>query len=239
MTDPIRAQVLLYDAFDPLDVVAPYEVLHAGGHASGGALTVELVSAEGPREVMSGVSGLSMRATGTLDPTADLIVMPGVAGPLDDPQDLGLQTIPMLIAQAADSTLPGIVAQALTSPHTTLATVCGGSLVLAMAGHLDGRNVVTHHGGMEVLQATGATAIQARVVDDGDVISGGGVTSGLDLGLHLVDRFLGSEIAIYVERLFEHERRGIVWRAGGVPHAEVSNGSGEEVMQPEVFATAR
>ena len=63
------AQIVLFDGFDPLDVIAPYEVLWAGGVASGGALTVELVSAEGPREVAGGSGGLVLRATATLDPS--------------------------------------------------------------------------------------------------------------------------------------------------------------------------
>ncbi|MEU2633015.1 DJ-1/PfpI family protein, partial [Kitasatospora sp. NPDC007106] len=62
----MHAQIVLFDGFDPLDVVAPYEVLHAGGTASAGAVTVELVSAEGPREVVSGTGGLALRATAAL-----------------------------------------------------------------------------------------------------------------------------------------------------------------------------
>lgn len=54
----MHAQIVLFDGFDPLDVIAPYEVLYAGGTASGGAVSVELVSAEGPREVVSGTGGL-------------------------------------------------------------------------------------------------------------------------------------------------------------------------------------
>lgn len=50
----MHVQIVLFDGFDPLDVIAPYEVLYAGGTASGGAVSVELVSAEGPREVVSG-----------------------------------------------------------------------------------------------------------------------------------------------------------------------------------------
>jgi hypothetical protein len=44
----VHVQIVLFDGFDPLDVVAPYEVLYAGGTATNGAVTVELVSAEGP-----------------------------------------------------------------------------------------------------------------------------------------------------------------------------------------------
>ena len=65
---------------------------------------------------------------------------------------------------------------------------------------------------MDVLDATGTHAIQARIVDDGDLISSG-VTSGIDLGIYLLDRFIGSHVAIAVERRFEFERRGTTWRS--------------------------
>ena len=51
------AQIVLFDGFDPLDAIAPYEVLSAGGMLTGGNLTVQLVSAEGAREVPSGLAG--------------------------------------------------------------------------------------------------------------------------------------------------------------------------------------
>jgi transcriptional regulator GlxA family with amidase domain len=57
-----------------------------------------------------------------------------------------------------------------------------------MDGLLEGRHAVTHHLGMEFLGATGAIPVHARVVDDGNLVSGGGVTSGLDLALYLVTR---------------------------------------------------
>ncbi|NED92927.1 DJ-1/PfpI family protein, partial [Streptomyces sp. SID11233] len=58
------------------------------------------------------------------------------------------------------------------------------------------------------------------VVDDGDLITGSSVTSGLDLGLYLLERELGPRVAHAVEELFAHERRGTVWRAQGtVPAA--------------------
>lgn len=71
-----------------------------------------------------------------------------------------------------------------------------------------------------MLDAPDATAVRARVVDDGDLVSAGGVTSGLDLGLHILERDFGPRIARTVEQLFEHERRGTAWRdTGRVPSA--------------------
>ncbi|MFE0023460.1 DJ-1/PfpI family protein [Amycolatopsis sp. NPDC059021] len=211
------AQVVLFDGFDPLDVIAPFEVLIAGGMAIGGELTVELVSAEGPREVVGGAGGLSLRATAALDPDrADIVLVPGASGPLEDTEDSGADTIPVLLARTLETELPGLLARALRDPGVLVATVCGGSLVLGMAGLIEGRHAVTHHLGLDALAATGAHVIDARVVDDGDLISAGGVTSGLDLGLYLLERELGPRVARSVEQLFACERRGTVWRGEGL-----------------------
>jgi len=58
-------------------------------------------------------------------------------------------------------------------------------------------------------------AVVQYVVDDGDFISAGGVTSGLDLALYLLERSYGPRIAHAVEELFEYERRGTVWKPCG------------------------
>ncbi|GHF05845.1 DJ-1/PfpI family protein [Streptomyces morookaense] len=220
------AQVVLFDGFDPLDVVAPYEVLEAGGPATGGALRVELVSAEGAREVPSAFGAVSLRAVGAFDPDrADLVVVPGAAGRMpagegtgQEPAapDDGVPSIPDVLARALRTPLPALLKSALDRPGSTVATVCGGSLLLAMAGLLKGRHAVTHHQGMEHLAACGAVAVDARVVDDGDLVTGAGVTSGLDVGLHLLEREFGPRVAHAVEQLLSHERRGIVWRATGL-----------------------
>ncbi|MFJ7589373.1 DJ-1/PfpI family protein [Streptomyces sp. NPDC097617] len=218
-------QIVLFDGFDPLDVIAPYEVLHAGSMAAPGALRVELVSAEGPRDVPSGVGPISLRATARLDPRrADLVLVPGAAGPLGDLADpdapVNADSIPTLLGRTLGTGLPALLKEALDRPGLTVATVCGGSLVLAMAGLIEGRHATTHHVGRDLLDATGVVAIDARVVDDGDLVTGAGVTSGLDLGLYLLERELGPRIAHAVEQLFAHERRGTVWRAAGpVPAA--------------------
>ncbi|MBU8813149.1 DJ-1/PfpI family protein [Mycolicibacterium goodii] len=212
----MHAQIVLFDGFDPLDVIAPFEVLVAGSDAVDGELGVELVSAEGPREVVSGSRGLTLRATAPLDPTRPgYVIVPGACGPLTGDPDEGDATIPVLLAKFGETAAASLMRRAFDNPAVTVATVCGGSLALAMAGLLDGRHATTHHLGIDVLEATGAIPIAARVVDDGDLISAGGVTSGLDLALHLLDRSYGPRIALAVEALFAYERRGTVWTATG------------------------
>ncbi|MGW1466785.1 DJ-1/PfpI family protein [Streptomyces sp. NPDC002308] len=234
----MHAQIVLYDGFDPLDVVAPYEVLYAGGTASNGAVSVELVSAEGPRDVAGGTGGLVLRATAALDPArAGLILVPGASGRVGEPGEVpareaageegrreratevgeGWQDefIPVLLGRALATELPALLKAARDNPEVTLGAVCGGSLVLAMAGLLEGRYATTHHLGLDLLDATGVHAVGARVVDDGDLVTGAGVTSGLDLGLYLLERTVGPRIAHAVEELFAYERRGTVWRNEG------------------------
>lgn len=224
----MHIQIVLFDGFDPLDVIAPYEVLYAGGSASDGAVTVELVTAEGPREVVSGTGGLTLRAAGAIDlERANMLVVPGASGRVGEPGEIPEEEvgpgewkqdefIPVLLGRTLTTELPALLEQAMKDPDITVATVCGGSLVLAMAGLLEGRHATTHHMGLDMLDATGAHAVHARIVDDGDLITGAGVTSGLDLGLYLLERELGPRIAHAVEELFAHERRGTVWRTQGL-----------------------
>ncbi len=211
----VNAQILLFDGFDPLDAIAPFEVLCAGSDALGGELTVELVAADGPRPVVSGNRGLTLTASATLDPEKPgFIVIPGAVGPIEgDPDEV--DTIPVLLARFGETPAVGLLRRALANPEVIVACVCGGSLALAMACLLEGRHAATHHLGTDVLEATGARVVDARVVDDGDLVTSGAVTSGLDLALYLLQRSYGPKIALAVESMFGYERRGTVWTDTG------------------------
>lgn len=239
---PLCVQIVLFDGFDLLDAIAPYEVFLAAAQASNGALKVNLVTAEGPRSVTSGLCFLSISADGTLNPEeADIIVIPGAAG---NPHGDGRDAAPFLLNQAANTDIVPLIKRAFDLPETIVASVCGGSLLLAMAGLLEKRNAVTHHFGMQMLATLGACPVNARVVDDGDFVSSGGVTSGLDLALYLVERVLGSQIAISIEVLFEYERRGTVWNARGMtalswhPASDVDQHHGiAEIQNPKAVSS--
>ncbi|MBB6637473.1 DJ-1/PfpI family protein [Cohnella thailandensis] len=210
----IKVQIVLFDGFDLMDAIAPYEVFSGAAMYSDNALSVEFVTAEGARSVVSGVNGLKIEASGRLDPKrAGIILVPGASGELEGD---GPDSIPVLLGRAANTSITELMKQALKQKDVVVATVCGGSLVLAMGGLLEGRSAVTNRLGMDFLGATGVNPVRARVVDDGNLVSGGGVTSGLDVALYLVERELGPRIAIAVEQLFEFERRGTVWRASGL-----------------------
>lgn len=209
----MHVQIVLFDGFDLLDAIAPYEVFSSAAMLSNEEITVELVSAEGAGMVTSGINRLKLQATGTLDLSRKgIILVPGASGTI---HDNGPDSIPVKLKKAAESELSNLLREAMKKADILLSTVCGGSLILAMEGLLEGRHAVTHHMGMGLLSATNAIPVNARIVDDGDLVTGGGVTSGLDVALYLVERELGSRIAHAVEQLFEYERRGTVWKAEG------------------------
>lgn len=205
-------QIVLFPAFDPMDVIAPFEVLAAACDEAGSDIVVELVCEGEPRSIVGGTRGLALTATATLDPAKPgYVIVPGVSGPLDGDPDAGDETIPVLLGRVAQSAVIPLIQAAFGNPEIVVASQCGGGLILGMAGLLEGRTGVTHTLGNDVLEATGVEVVRARVVDDGDFVSSGGVTSGLDLGLHLTTREFGPNVAYAVERLFEYERRGTAW----------------------------
>src|ERR1035437_7875178 len=98
-----------------------------------------------------------------------------------------------------------------------MASVCTGALLLAHAGVVGARRATTHHAARADLAASGAEVMEDRVVDDGDLVTSGGVTSGLDPALWLVERFAGRDLADTVARRMEYApaRPELAGRSGG------------------------
>jgi transcriptional regulator GlxA family with amidase domain len=198
----VKTQIVIFDGFDELDAVAPYEVLTAAGRR-GAPFVVELAHLEGPREVQ-GSQGMRVHATAPLADRLDLLIVPG--GRWADPSSpVGARV------EAERGILPRAIAR-LHAGGATIASVCTGAMLLSAAGLTQGRHATTHHVAREALEANGTRLIDARVVDDGDLITAGGITSGLDLGLWLVERYAGAGFALALEQNLEYERRGTVWR---------------------------
>jgi transcriptional regulator GlxA family with amidase domain len=199
----MRIDVLIYPGFDELDAVAPFEVLH-NAKLRGAPFDLRLVAAPSTGEIVA-AHGLRLNCDAKLGsgPRPDLIVVPG--GGWIDGSAAGAR------AEVNRGEIPTLLAD-LHRAGVTIAAVCTGAMLLSAAGILRGRAAVTHHGAIADLEAAGANVVRARVVDDGNVITAGGVTSGLDLALWLVERFAGPAIALAVEQQMEYERRGVVWR---------------------------
>jgi transcriptional regulator GlxA family with amidase domain len=183
----MRIEILLYDGFDDLDGFGPFEVL------SGAGLDTRFVTLE-PAASVPTSHGARVIPDGVLgDP--DLVLVPG--GGWSSRADAGAW------AEAQRGAIPA----ALEERHRAggrVGSVCTGAMLLAAAGILDGRPAITHHTAIDDLRAMGADVVDgARVVDDGDVITAAGVTSGIDLALHIVAAELGDGAAAAVAREIE------------------------------------
>jgi len=101
----------------------------------------------------------------------------------------------------------GLVDWVRTAHETSQWTcsVCTGSLVLGAAGILDGLQATTHWASMDLLGSTGARPTARRVVEQGKVITGAGVSAGIDMALHLVARLRSVERARDVRRYIQYD----------------------------------
>jgi transcriptional regulator GlxA family with amidase domain len=196
----MRCEVLLYDGFDELDALGPWEILEGVGRARDD-LDAALVTLDGEAPVRAS-HGTVITPHRALSERVDVLVVPG--GGWVDRSRGGAWT------QVERGEAPAAI-RARHDAGAVVASVCTGAMLLAAGGLLEGRPAITHHSAIEDLRATGAKIVHARVVDDGDVVTAGGVTSGLDLALHLVQRYFGAPIALAAERELEYERRGTVW----------------------------
>lgn len=192
---------MIYDGFDELDAIAPLEVLRAAA-LDGADLRVGLVSLDGVEEITA-AHGLKVRPEGALGETTDVLVVPGGGWVGHAPQGVR--------AEIERGVLPAAIAR-LHQAGAVVASVCTGAMAVAAAGVSEGRPATTNHAAVEDFRETGAKIVDARVVDDGDLVTAGGVTSGLDLGLWLVERYFGAPSACGTEGRLEYERRGTVWR---------------------------
>jgi transcriptional regulator GlxA family with amidase domain len=171
--------ILIFDGFDDLDGFGPFEVLKGAG------IETRFVTIE-PQDVVTSAHGARIVPDGVLgDP--DLVIVPG--GGWNDRAGEGAYYVARR----------GRIPNALKRRHQQggrIGSVCTGAMLLAEAGILTGRDAITHHDAIEDLKGFGANVIEdARFVDAGDVITAAGVTSGIDMALHIVEQSRGEEIA--------------------------------------------
>ena len=187
MTDdpkPFHIVFLLFDGITQLDFTGPAQVLSRIPRA------VVHTAAREMKPVQTDSGFAILPSTGFADcPQADLLCVPGGFGTREVIQDKA--TLQFLRDQAA-------MAQYVTS-------VCTGSLALGAAGLLEGKRATSHWAYTSLLQKFGAQYEKARVVRDGNVITAGGVTSGIDFALSLVAEIAGRERAESIQLSLEYD----------------------------------
>jgi transcriptional regulator GlxA family with amidase domain len=195
----MNAEILLFDGFDELDAIGPWEVL--GGLAKvRDDVTARLVTLEGAREVNAD-NGATVTAHGALSERPHVLIVPG-GGWLDrSPQGAW--------AQAERGEIPAAIATRHAG-GTTVASVCTGALLVARSGILDGRRATTNPRALDDLRSHGTIEVlEARVVDDGDILTAGAPVCGIDLALRLLERFEGAELADAAAAEIGYERPAV------------------------------
>jgi cyclohexyl-isocyanide hydratase len=90
------------------------------------------------------------------------------------------------------------------SPEAWKTSVCTGSLLLGAAGFLKNKKATTHFDNYEVLKQYCNEVVTDRVVEDGNVITAGAVSSSIDLGLYLCHKWAGAEAAAAIRRRMDY-----------------------------------
>ncbi len=202
----IEIGLLVFPRVQQLDLTGPYEVF-----ASWPEARVHLVGKS--RDSVASSTGLTLTPTTTYAdcPPLDVICVPGGVG--------------VNALMRDEETLSFIRARAKGARFVT--SVCTGALVLGAAGLLRGKRATTHWASLDLLSAFGAIAAKARVVRDGELMTGGGVTAGIDFALTLVAELAGRDAAEAIQLNFEY-----------APEPPFAAGS-PETARPEIVARVR
>jgi putative intracellular protease/amidase len=176
---------LLFDGITALDIVGPYEILQRLPDAH-----VTFVARE-RGEVRTDNGFLALHADRALDEltSADILVVPG-----------GFATRAL---ERDEQLLEWIRAIDATTTWTT--SVCTGSMLLAAAGLLEGKEATSHWASLDRLKDYGAIPTARRVVEEGKIVTAAGVSSGIDMGLTLAARIAGDEFAQAVQLGIEYD----------------------------------
>jgi transcriptional regulator GlxA family with amidase domain len=212
---PLRVGILLFDGVEPLDAIGPAQVfwsLSTGRGLVADCPAIEVLLVAETAEPVRAGHGLVVHPNATYADVGalDVLIVPGGSG--NDPEVVIPSSEPAAgrrYQATHEPTLAFVAAQAASVQIT--ASVCTGTFILGAAGLLDGRRGSTHWSARDELgrfmAARGeAFTIEAeRVVDDGDVVTGGGVSSGIDVALHIVDRVLGPACREVAAAIIERE----------------------------------
>jgi transcriptional regulator GlxA family with amidase domain len=181
----ITVAILLYENITPLDAIGPYDVLRR----LPGARVTFVAEQPGPKQAEGG--GFSLVAEHALAevPHPGIVLVPGGGG----------QTRLMT---------DGAVHEWLRASHRTstwTTSVCTGSLILAAAGLLAGKQATSHWLALEELGSLGAKPSQERVVFDGKLVTAAGVSAGIDMALSLAALIAGDRVAQAIQLGIEYD----------------------------------
>lgn len=182
----MRIVFFLYEGLTTLDLIGPHDVLSRlpGVEAISVSKDGAAVTAD------TGVLGLTAtHAMADVD-SCDVLVVPG-----------GMDGT---FATAADEEILEWI-RSVTADATWITSVCTGALILGAAGLLEGKRATTHWAAIDLLEGYGAVPTRERVVFDGNVVTGAGVSAGIDMALTLAAAIAGDDTAKALQLGIEYD----------------------------------
>lgn len=185
--------IMLFERAELLDFAGPYEAFSSARYEDG-TKCFNTFSVGQSKGVITSNNGLPCGVEYDFDdaPPIDILVVPGGQGTrteIDNP--------------VAIDWIKGIAENA-----ELMTSVCTGSFLMAKAGLLDGKKATTHWGSIDRMRETFPNTEvleQVRFVDDGFVVSSAGVSAGIDMSLHVIERLCGRDAAASSARLMEYD----------------------------------
>lgn len=190
--------IYVFDEIEVLDLGGPFEVFSVANRLTvkdGRAQPFNVVTVSREDETIQARGGYRYCPSHTFSdaPPADILVVPG--GVVD--------------AECARTDVIAWLRQAYDGAELT-ASVCTGAFLLAEAGLLSGLTVTTHWEDIDDLERRypGLKVVRDRLwVDEGRIVTSGGISAGIDMSLHLVRRLLGQETAERTAHQMEYDWR--------------------------------
>lgn len=190
-----KIKILLFDHIELLDFAGPLEVFSVAQYIRK-ELNLEVSTIAFQPEITVAKSLLKVRPSEIFDPdsidAADLFLIPG-----------GIGTRALIQNQHL---LQQIEQQIKAS--TVVASVCTGALILAQLGHLKGLPATTHKGGISELlriEPSVRLASEQRFIDNGHILTSAGISAGIDMSLHLVEKYFGLQTRAEVQQYMEYQ----------------------------------
>ncbi len=194
--------ILLFDDVEVLDFAGPFEVFSVTG-ARNGQEPFEVYTVAETSRPIDARNQLSINPRYDFDdcPPPDILLIPGGKGTRREMENAKLIDWIRRMSYSAELTL----------------SVCTGSLLLGKAGLLDGLRATTHHNAFDLLRrcAPRTEVIEdERILDNGRIITSGGISAGIDMALYIVGRLCGLDEARRTAAYMEYD-----WREAGAKAA--------------------
>lgn len=193
----ISVGIFVFDEVEVLDFAGPYEVFTTASRVrrrsdASTPIPFKVFTIAGNEQKVRTRPGLIVQADYTISnhPAIDLLIVPG-----------GVVT-----AELATSTVSDWISN-LSSRTKLIASVCTGAFLLAKAGLLDGKSATTHWEDIADMQTMfpSVTVVEgSRWIDEGAIVTSAGISAGIDMSLHLVERLVSRELSLRTARQMDY-----------------------------------